>query len=104
MLKAQQETRCPEHGEHIQPWFMHRQVLVCPRVKQNWRRLPRRKRACDAQHMHNIIRLLRLFYGMTVAVEGNPRDTVDASSCAVCMEGEPQWRHYPNAFETNTGN
>jgi len=20
---------CPEHGEHVQPWFTHRQVLVC---------------------------------------------------------------------------
>ncbi len=20
---------CPEHGEHVQPWFMRRQVLVC---------------------------------------------------------------------------
>ncbi len=21
---------CPEHGAYIQPWFMRRQVLVCP--------------------------------------------------------------------------
>ncbi len=20
---------CPEHGEHVQPWFTSRQVLVC---------------------------------------------------------------------------
>lgn len=26
---------CPEHGEHIQPWFTRRQVLVCTPCQAN---------------------------------------------------------------------
>jgi hypothetical protein len=50
---------CPEHGEHIQPWFTRRQVLVCTPCQAKLEEIVQQDESLDGQQTHGSTRLLR---------------------------------------------
>jgi hypothetical protein len=52
---------CSEHGEHIQPWFTSRMVLVCPACKAKLEAIAQEEEGLYAQQTGSIICPLRMY-------------------------------------------